>query len=520
MADFATPSAASIATGSVVPEKTVAPGHKVKPEKPDEELYKAELAKAEKDHAAAQEKLNAIKAKMALATPRDSDSPTAKRQQELRSKLSAIRAEQQGLKSSKGNVQEKIRGLEASLKTRITESKASRSRVPFKSVEEVDREIQRLEKQVDTGTMKIVDEKRTLNDISNLRKQRKTFSGFDETQKGIDEIKSQITALKKGMDDPHAKALSEDYTKIAAELDEIKKSQDEAYKGLSSLRDEKTKLQADQNASWAALRAVKDKYYEQKKAAAEWEREAYKARKEKQKVERDQWEKEKRRKVADSKLEDASQPAYYDEILATEGLLRYFDPTFKGNSSASTGPGKFAAQATRKIEEGDQKGTRLLKKDDDENYFMGTGGKKGRKGKKSATSSPSLGGPAESTKFNLSIGIIEEFGKISLDAPMGQSDVPATVEKLNEKLKFWKDDQDRKTKENIAKAKKEIDRLNAAEANGSTNKEHRSKDTAKKPAVAGAVDPSGETELRLEKESAEDAAEELDEAKIEDETTL
>ena len=53
MADVATPPAAEKPT-------TDAPQGKqqvVKPEKPDEEKYKADLEKAEKEHAAAQEKL-------------------------------------------------------------------------------------------------------------------------------------------------------------------------------------------------------------------------------------------------------------------------------------------------------------------------------------------------------------------------------------------------------------------------------------------------------------------------------
>ena len=327
----------------------------------------------------------------------------------------------------------------------MAEEKAARARIPFKSVEEVDREIQRLEKQVDTGTMKLVDEKKALSEVSSLRKQRKSFAGFEEMHKGIDAVKSQIADLKKGLDDPHFKALSEKFSKIANELDGIKKEQDEAYKGISTLREERTKLQEEQQAKWMALKAVKDQYYQAKKAFNDWEHEAYRARREKQKTEREAWEKEKRRKVADEKLEQAGQPAYMDEILTAEGLLRYFDPTFAGSSAISTGPSKFAAQATRKIEEDAPKGTKLMKKDE-ENYFMGTGGKKGKKGKKGPTTvSPTA--PTESGKFNLSIGVIEELGKVNIEPPMGQSDVPNVIGKLKEKLAFWKKDQDRKTNE-------------------------------------------------------------------------
>jgi hypothetical protein len=56
MADLATPSAAQIGTSGAA--KTAGKGTPVvKPEKPDEEAYKSELAKAEKDLKAAEERM-------------------------------------------------------------------------------------------------------------------------------------------------------------------------------------------------------------------------------------------------------------------------------------------------------------------------------------------------------------------------------------------------------------------------------------------------------------------------------
>ena len=56
MADVSTPSAATMSmidAGSDHPEKQ----QKGRPEKPDEQLYRENLAKAEREHTAAQEKL-------------------------------------------------------------------------------------------------------------------------------------------------------------------------------------------------------------------------------------------------------------------------------------------------------------------------------------------------------------------------------------------------------------------------------------------------------------------------------
>ena len=391
---------------------------------------------------------NAIKAKIDLAQPSNKDSPSGKKQQELKSQLQTIRQQQSGFKSSRGGIQDKIAGLDSQLKSRIAEQKVARGRVAFKNVDEVDREIQRLEKQVDTGTMKLVDEKKALAEISSLRKQRKGFAGFDEAQKGIDEVKGQIAELRKTLDNPEAKALSQKYDEISQELASIKAEQDKAYSSLSALRDERSKLYEDQQKKYSSMREIKDQYHKARMAYRDYEQEQYKVRQERQKAERDAYQKEKRKKIAEKKLEEASEPAYMDEILTAEGLIHYFDPSSPEAAKSLRGPSGFAAEAQRSVDDSGIKGTKLSKKDESEDmYFMGTGGKKGKKGKKgSVAGSPAPSTPTEG-KFNLTMGVIEELAKVNVEPPMNQSGVPAVVEKLKEKRDTWKKEQDKKTKE-------------------------------------------------------------------------
>ncbi len=306
-----------------------------------------------------------------------------------------------------------------------------------------------MEKQVDAGTMKLVDEKKALAEVSSLRKQRKGFAGFEEAQRGIDDVKAQISELRKELDNPEAKALSEKYNSIQKELDDIKAEQDEAYKSINSLRDERSRIHAEQQEKYVAMREIKDQYYKARKAYKEYEDEAYRQRRERQKAERDSYEKEKRRKIADKKLEEASEPAFMDEILTAEGLIRYFDPSAPETSKSLRGPSGFAAEAQRTVDDSNIKGIRVMKKDqEEENYFMGTGSKKSKKGKKGgAAGSQGTSTPSEGGKFNLSIGVIEELAKVGVEPPMTQSDVPSVVEKLKAKLDRWKKDQDTKTKE-------------------------------------------------------------------------
>ncbi|KAJ5551694.1 hypothetical protein N7535_000362 [Penicillium sp. DV-2018c] len=485
---------------------------KVKPTKPDEAAYKASLAEAEKAHAAVQEKLNQIKEKLDNAKPNNQDSPIVKKQQELRAELSSIRQKQSGFKSSRSSVQEKINSLDANLKTRIAELNNSRGRLSFKSIEEVDKEIARLEKQVESGTLRLVDERKALTEASNLRKQRKSFASLDESQKAINDIKAQIAELRKSLDNPEAKALSDKYNEIQKELDAIKAEQDGVFKNLNALRDERTKLRNDQQEKYTAMRKIKDDYYKARRAYKEYEDEAWRVRRERQKAEQEAYAREKRKKVADKKLEEASQPAYVDEILTAQGLIRHFEPAYDfsalGLDEKKEEGSKLRAGVGRTVDSAELKGFKVVRKDDEEDYFVGTGGKKGKKGgKKGAVA-------AEATKFNMNVGIIEDFAKVKIDPPMNQSDVPAAVEKLAAKITEWKKNQASKTAENIKKAQEEIARLEEEEVKAS-QPNGRSTDAAKKPAKENLA-PSAEAEQAQEQDAVADVADELKAAAIEE----
>lgn len=336
---------------------------------------------------------------------------------------------------------DKVKRLDETLKSRIAEQKVARGKVPYKSVDEIDQQILRLQKSVDAGTMKIVDEKKALADISQLNRQKKGFAGFDQAQKGIDEVKAQIAELKKTMDDPASRALSDRYTEITTELDKIKAEQDEVYKNINALRDERTAAHEDQQKKYSSVKEIKDKYFSSRRAAADYDREARRIRDEKRRAENDAYHRGRRQEVAKEKLEEASAPAFQDEIRTTQALLHHFDPSSIAKPEAA-GPGKFAATDFRKVEAQEFKGMQVKsKKDNDEDFMAGTGGKKKKGGNRGTAS------PAVESKFNLDIGTIENLGRINVDPPMQQSDVPGVVEKLKEKLAFWKDNQESKTKE-------------------------------------------------------------------------
>lgn len=357
--------------------------------------------------------------------------------------MKEIREQQGAGKAGRNQTFDKIKKLDENLKAEMAAQKVARSRVSHKNVAEVDAEIDRLDKQVNSGMMKLVDEKKALAEISNLRKQRKNFGGFEETQKSIDAKKAELKKLRDTLDDPESKALSDKYNKIQGELDVIKAEQDEAYKSINSLHDERKKLQDLQQEKWAAQKKLKDDYFHANRAVQNYEYKARQAIRERKKLEQENYVKEKKRARAQDMLSEASEKAYLDEIRIAESVLRFLDPKYQGSEKAPLqAPSKFSAQASRTIDDAGIKGMKVVRKEE-EDYFAGTGGKKGKKGKKSNAAatpeSPAVG------KYNCPPQVFADCNTLGVDPPMSAADIPSVTEKVREKLNFYKSDQEAQT---------------------------------------------------------------------------
>ena len=353
----------------------------------------------------------------------------------------SIRERQRSDKNSRASQQEKYNIVDAQIKALVLEQKNARSRLGYKNEEEVDAKIERLTKEVDSGKMKLVDEKKALAEASNLRKLRKAFAGLNEMQARIEQKKAENAELKKSFDNPEARALSQKYEDNQKELDEIKAAREDTNKNYDAIKAEREKLYEDQQAAYSKQREIQNAYHQQRRAYKAYEDAMYQQRRDKQKAEREAYEKDKRKKIAAQKLEEASAPAYVDEIFTAEGLIRHFDPS-SAASITRTEPGQFAASAQRTVEESGPKGMRVMKKDE-EDFFVGGGGKKRGKGKKGVAAG---GAAPDGGKFNLNVGVIEQLSKVGVEPPMSQSDVPGVVEKFKEKLDSWKTDQEMQTK--------------------------------------------------------------------------
>jgi uncharacterized coiled-coil DUF342 family protein len=428
--------------------------------KPDKAAYDAEQQRIKAEIDGVHEKLTAVKEKISLATRGGQGN---EKRNALRAQLDELRSQQSGNKTSRSKIFEQMKTLQDGIQKRKKDLQASKDKAKFRTVEDVDVHIRNLEKQVDSGTLKLADEKRALQEISQTKRIRRTVESFQADSDAIDADSAAVDELKKQLDDPEAKAISERYDAIKAELDEIKKEEDEVYANRSQLFEERNTLQqqvdglfSERRESTARFREANDRYYVKLN-------EDRARRAERRRAQKEAEEEEKRQARIIQLREEASQPAFQVQIEDCQTLIDYFS----GKSSTavvSSAKATLFTEPTLEIRQVEAAPNtfvpRKKKGEEEEAYFVGGKGKsKSKKGHKADGGAPAEATPSSSSTVNVPFGTLSALLSLSIPPPSSQADVPRVVEDLKTKKAWYEANQARETAEAIAKAEAEIQRL-------------------------------------------------------------
>ncbi|KAJ7904522.1 hypothetical protein B0H14DRAFT_2663240 [Mycena olivaceomarginata] len=402
--------------------------------RPDKKAFDAEQDKIKASIDALQVKLTAVRDKISLATGKSG--PGNERRTVLYAELDGIRGQQSNSKGSREKVREQLKTLREGIDKKVKDLQTAKSKSPFKTVAESDAHIKQLERQVESGNMKLVDEKRALQEISAQKRSRRTIEGFQTEQEAIDRDRSAYDELKKQFDDPVAKAAADRYNEIKAELDEIKKEGDVAHANRNVLFQERDDLQAEINTLWNEKREASQKFRESNDRFYAKLNEDRARRAERLRAQRAAEELQKKQERAERIREEAEMPAFQAQIEDCQTLIDYFSGkssgtvTFKSASlSTKTEVAGVPKLEIRKVEAAPEGAVVRKKKGEDEDaYFVGGKGK--GKGKKA---------PAKAAEPS-----------------------EGALNDLKTKKEWFAANQARVTAENIAKAEAEIKALNAA----------------------------------------------------------
>lgn len=314
--------------------------------------------------------------------------------------------------------------------------------------------------------MKLVDEKRALQEITMLKKARKSIETFQQQQDAIEADKRKIDDVRKQLDDPEHKQHQDKWSAIRQELDEINRQQDEDRRGKDSLFEERNAVRADIDAAYARKKESAKQYREANDRYYAKMNEERARRQERLKQERQAHESERRRELNDRLLEEARAPAFEREIEDCRNIIVFFQKRLGGDVSAAapaTGANGTSAHNIRQVDSSVPEGAiALTKKKDEDSYFVGGGGKKAKKQQQQQQRK-------QDDSLNVPFGTLSALMSMDIQAPSTVADLPKTIEALETKRQWYADNQARVTAEKIAAVEAKIAKSAASEgANGAT----------------------------------------------------
>ena len=322
---------------------------------------------------------------------------------------------------------------------------------------------------MESGKLKLGDEKRAIQEISNTRRLRRTVEGFQAEQAAIDREKENEEQLRAQLDDPEAKAISDRYEKLKAEFDELKREGDEAFANRSKLFDERNDLQRGIDALWSLKRESYQRYKDAGDRYWVKVKEEQAKRSERLRQQKTAEEQQKKLDLVERLREEATSPAYQIEIQDCQTLIDAFS---KGTTSevpiVTSAAEQKAASLTgvpqldiRKVEAPTDMVVRKKKGEEEEAYFVAGKGKKSKRGQKtSGRGSPALSTPStSSSQFHIPFSTLTALLSLSIPPPGSRDEIPRVVEDLKTKKAWFEANQELATKDKIAKAELDIKRI-------------------------------------------------------------
>ena len=386
--------------------------------------------------------------------------------------LGKAREEMQKLKSKKGSLIDEKKAIRAKLDLAKNEGdkimkdrKDARANIKFSSLEEIEKEIKKLQRKQETTTMTLTEEKKLIKEIDALKNSKQFVAELKSKDSAMDGVKEQrknigsLIAAKDKEIDEVSKEIDEKMVGIKAmnEKDSAKRDKLQTwFKERDDLRNQFTVKLKEKDAIRAAFREANNAWYNTARAVRAQKKIQWEADKEK----RDEEEAEYKKKLEE---EEAKKIPYEAEQALCDYLAEYLEKTYLSGDTAGEEAKK--EETAPAVKDDPFANFKPMKKNDDEIFF----GKGKSKKKRERTNKKQ----DKKETFTLSVDTFEQFGLIGLNPPTALAQVEGAVKDLREK-KEWYSKQPRgsvPTANDIRKANEKA--ANKLRQNGNTGDEKK-----------------------------------------------
>jgi uncharacterized coiled-coil DUF342 family protein len=396
-------------------------------ERPDKAEYEKELAEIDAKFEKLRDEKRGVHQKIEGSKNEGKGSEIAKH----REAMNALKATKLTMINEKKAVRAQLDSLKAAGDKLSKERKDTRSSVKFGSIEEIEKEVKKLQRLQETTSMSLSEEKRLLKEIDGLMASKDKIKDLKSKELDFDSVKAkrntintsikakdkEIDAVSKEMDEVGAKikGLAEKHTDKRSAIDGLFKDRDRLNKEIKAVLKEKDGLRdtfREQNNAWynyqRAFKAQKQIEYEAEKKMRDEERQAH---------------------VKKMEEEELKKIPYEAEQGLCDYLADYLERTYLNGGESAQAEEKKKEDVIAVTDDPFANFKPMGKKDDDVFFSKGKEKKKRqRQAKKQATAGP----------FILNVDSFEQFGLISLTPPTNLGEVEKSVKDLREKKEWYK----------------------------------------------------------------------------------
>lgn len=350
--------------------------------------------------------------------------------QELRAKMTEHKQKKTSLIEQKKSMRAQIEANKSQTDKLIKDKKDTRSNMKFQSLEEIEKEIKKLQRKQETTTMSLNEEKRLIKEMDGLLASKSHVASLKSADGALDSVRaerknlSEQLSLKDKEIDAESKEIDEIMTKIR-EINDKDSTKRDAIKGLFQKRDE---LKAAMGVKLKEKDALRDEYREKSNAWYNAQRALRAQRKMEYEKEKEKREEEKAAYLAKLEAEELKKAPYEEEQALCEYLAGYLERTYLTGKSGDDAGGK--KDSVVAVKDDPFAGMKPVKKETEEYFGKGKGKKKRDR---SSKKQDAAGGP-----FKLSVDTFGQFGLLNLNPPTSVEQVAASVKELREKKEWYK----------------------------------------------------------------------------------
>jgi len=351
-----------------------------------------------------------------------------------RSAEQALKDKSKGSRSAIGAAITEYKGIQAELqaadearKSWQTESAKLNKGLKFKSTQEIDDAVKRLEYQMTTTSMSVTEEKKILAEINTLNKSKKEVKMVEDCQEAIRSQKENADALHQRLKAKNAEIseMKAADKKVQDELEALKSKHGGKEFNAQALKKEENELRAKIRESHQKVKVLKDEHMKKVNEYRKYQKRLYELRQVERKKEWEARQEEKKKRSDEFKEEyaDILKDPYWKEQFELDDLVTYLTQLMPAKKDGA------AEKVETAVSAGTMDGMEAMgKRDDDEVGFIGK--KKGKKGPRA---------PVErDEKIKHSLDAFASFSKHKLEAPSFKSEVQAALDAVNARKEYLK----------------------------------------------------------------------------------